>query len=95
MEGLHHKYKLNAQLLEWWIVVEYNGQIYEKLLPVSIYDFKEKFLKLWPPENIDKVNDKEQNLSSDLSENNEEKVSTEDKDKDRNNDKSELIENLA
>jgi hypothetical protein len=38
-------YKASTDLLEWWIVIEYNGKTFEKLVPVSIYDFKEKFLK--------------------------------------------------
>lgn len=34
-----------SDLLEWWIEIEYNGEIFQKQVPVSIFDFKEKFLK--------------------------------------------------
>jgi len=34
-----------TNILEWWVVIEYEGQIFEKLVPVSIADFGEKFLK--------------------------------------------------
>jgi len=34
-----------SDILEWWIQIEYNGEIFEKQVPVDISDFKEKFLK--------------------------------------------------
>ncbi len=34
-----------STLFEWWILVQYNGNAYEKQLDVSINDFKQKFLK--------------------------------------------------
>lgn len=32
-------------LLEWWVTIEYNGETFQKQVPVSINDFREKFLK--------------------------------------------------
>lgn len=43
-----------SQILEWWITIEYDGEIYEKKIPVSILDFSEKFLK--HPEYGEKIN---------------------------------------
>ncbi len=34
-----------STLFEWWIMVQYNGNGFEKKLDVSISDFKQKFLK--------------------------------------------------
>ncbi|MBS3748956.1 MAG: hypothetical protein KGY65_00015 [Candidatus Thermoplasmatota archaeon] len=34
-----------SDILEWWIKIKYNGEIFEKQVPVDISDFKEKFLK--------------------------------------------------
>ena len=36
---------LNDDLLEWWIQIEYNGQIFDKQVDISISDLTEKFLK--------------------------------------------------
>jgi len=35
----------NADLLEWWIQLEYNGQIFDAKVDVSQSDFSDKFLK--------------------------------------------------
>ena len=35
----------NADILEWWIQLEYNGQIFDKKVDVSPSDFSDKFLK--------------------------------------------------
>jgi len=34
-----------STLFEWWILIEYNGNAYEKQLDISINDFQKKFLK--------------------------------------------------
>ncbi|HWR27333.1 MAG TPA: hypothetical protein VN377_02725 [Candidatus Thermoplasmatota archaeon] len=34
-----------STLFEWWILVQYNGNAFEKQLDISINDFKQKFLK--------------------------------------------------
>lgn len=43
-----------SQIFEWWITIEYNGEIFEQQVPVSILDFSEKFLK--HPEYGEKIN---------------------------------------
>lgn len=35
----------NADILEWWIQLEYNGQIFDAQVDVSLTDFSDKFLK--------------------------------------------------
>lgn len=35
----------HSNILEWWIQIEYNDEIFEKQVPVNISDFKDKFLK--------------------------------------------------
>jgi hypothetical protein len=35
----------NSQILEWWINIKYNGQTFQKQIPLDIFDFSEKFLK--------------------------------------------------
>ena len=35
----------SMDLLEWWIQIEYKGQLFSKQVPIDITDFKEKFLK--------------------------------------------------
>ena len=37
--------KSNADLLEWWIRLEYKGNLYDQKVEISIQDFNEKFLK--------------------------------------------------
>ncbi|MBS3777744.1 MAG: hypothetical protein KGY50_00445 [Candidatus Thermoplasmatota archaeon] len=34
-----------SDILEWWIRIEYNNELFEKKVPVNISDFKDKFLK--------------------------------------------------
>lgn len=34
-----------SQILEWWIQIKYNDEIFKKQIPVNITDFKDKFLK--------------------------------------------------
>ena len=34
-----------SDILEWWIRIEYNDELFEKKVPVNISDFKDKFLK--------------------------------------------------
>ncbi|MDG6219373.1 MAG: hypothetical protein QCI00_08025, partial [Candidatus Thermoplasmatota archaeon] len=35
----------NTGLLEWWVRIQYNGETFQQQVPISILDFREKFLK--------------------------------------------------
>lgn len=35
----------NTGLLEWWVKIQYNGVTFQQQVPISILDFREKFLK--------------------------------------------------
>ncbi len=35
----------NTGLLEWWVRIEYNGETFQQQVPISVLDFREKFLK--------------------------------------------------
>ena len=37
--------KGSTDLLEWWIIIQYDGKEFEKKVPVSITDFRDRFLK--------------------------------------------------
>lgn len=37
--------KTNSGLLEWWVRLEYNGETFQQQVPISVNDFREKFLK--------------------------------------------------